>query len=96
MNSWRKAGGFFIALGIFLVILFVISDSVRQAEFGLLAGGAGCFAVGGFFLATHPAAEPPPSPRFRVIKRRKDEPKPKRETREKEKGSAKGEEGKPR
>ncbi len=59
MNSWRKAGGFFIGLGIFLVILFVVSDSVRQPEFGLLAGGAGCFVVGGFFLATHPAAGTP-------------------------------------
>ncbi len=96
MNSWRKAGGFFIGLGIFLVILFVISDSVRQPEFGLLAGGAGCFAVGGFFLATHPAAEPPPSPRFRVIKRRKDEPKPKHEPKDKGLSSEKDEGGKSR
>ncbi len=96
MSSWRKAGGFFIGLGIFLVILFVLSNSVRQPEFGLLAGGAGCFVVGGLFLATHPAPEPPPSPRFRIVKRRKDEPKPKRESREKEKGSDKGDDGKSR
>lgn len=96
MNSWRKAGGFFIALGIFLLILFVISDSTRQPEFGILAGGLGCLALGGLFLATHPAEEPPPSPRFRILKRRKDEPKPKRESKEKSSGLAKGEGGKSR
>ena len=66
MSSWRKAGGFFIALGIFLLVLFVISDSASQPDFGLLAGGFGCIVLGGFFLATHPAPEPPPSPRFRI------------------------------
>jgi hypothetical protein len=96
MSSWRKAGGFFIGLGVFLVILFVISDSARQPEFGILAGGAGCFLLGGFILATHPAPEPPPSPRFRVIKRRKDEPKPRRESKEKGSGSANGEDEKSR
>jgi hypothetical protein len=91
MSSWRKAGGFFIGLGIFFLILFVISDSARQPDFGLLAGGFGCIVLGGFLLATHPAEEPPPSPRFRIIKRRKDEPKPKREPKEKSVGSTRGE-----
>ena len=90
MSSWRKAGGFFIGLGIFFLILFVISDSARQPEFGLLAGGFGCIVLGGFILATHPAPEPPPSPRFRIMKRRKDEPKPKHDSREKSPDSAKG------
>jgi hypothetical protein len=91
MSSWRKAGGFFIGLGIFFLILFVISDSARQPDFGLLAGGFGCIMLGGFFLATHPAPEPPPSPRFRIVKRRKDEPKPRRESREKSPDTAKDE-----
>jgi hypothetical protein len=91
MSSWRKAGGFFIALGIFLLALFVISDSARQPDFGLLAGGFGCIVLGGFMLATHPAPEPPPSPRFRIIKRRKDEPTPKHESKERSRGSEKGE-----
>ena len=91
MSSWRKAGGFFIGLGIFFLILFVISDSARQPDFGLLAGGFGCIVLGGFFLATHPAPEPPPSPRFRIVKRRKDEPKPRRESREKSPDTAKDE-----
>ena len=94
MSSWRKAGGFFIGLGIFLLILFVLSDSARQPEFGLLVGGFGCMAVGSFFIATHPAPEPPPSTRFRIMKRRKDEPTPRRESKKKARGSAKDEDEK--
>jgi hypothetical protein len=97
MSLWRKVGGFFIGLGIFLLILFVISDSVRQPEFGLLAGGFGCIALGGFISATHPAPEPPPSPRFRIIKRRKkDEPKPRREQKANEPDTDKEEGGRSR
>ena len=96
MSTWRKAGGFLIGLGIFLLILFVISDSANQPDFGILAGGFGCVVAGGFFIVTHPAPEPPPSPRFRVLKRRKDEPKPRREQRVKSEDSAKDEDEKSR
>ncbi len=96
MSAWRKAGGFFIGLGIFLLILFVLSDSAQQPDFGILAGGFGCFVVGGFFIVTHPAPEPPPSPRFRVFKRRKDEPKPRREQKEKSEASTRDEDEKSR
>ena len=79
MSSWRRMGGFLIGLGILFMALFVISDSVRQPEFNLLAGGFGCLVLGIFMLVTHPAPAAPPAPRFGVFKRRKDNPVPKRE-----------------
>jgi hypothetical protein len=72
-------GGFLIGLGVFSLALFVISDSVQQPEFGLLAGGFGLLVVGIFLVVTHPLPAPPPSPRFRVLRRSKGEPTPKRE-----------------
>jgi hypothetical protein len=79
MSSWRRMGGFLIALGILFMALFVLSDSVSQAEFSLLAGGFGLLVVGIFLWVTHPAPAPPPATRFRVLSRRKGEPAPKRE-----------------
>jgi hypothetical protein len=79
MNSWRRMGGFLIAIGVLFLVLFVISDSASQPEFSLLAGGFGCLVVGIFMIVTHPAPAPPPAPRFRVLNRRKGEPAPKRE-----------------
>ncbi len=78
-NGWRRTGGFLIGLGLFLLVLFVISDSVSQPEFGLLAGGAGGIGLGSFFLVTHPKPKAPPAPRFRLIRGIKDEPVPKKE-----------------
>jgi hypothetical protein len=79
MNSWRRMGSFLIGLGVFLLALFVISDSVRQAEFGLLASGALAVGLGIFLLMTHPKPEPPKAPRFRLVRGIKDEPQPKKE-----------------
>lgn len=87
MSAWRKAGGFCIGLGIFFLILFVISDSVRSTQFSLLGLAFGCMVLGGFLLATHPAPPPTPATRFRVLKRRKDEPKPRREGRDQQRSA---------
>jgi hypothetical protein len=75
----RRVGGFLVGLGVFFLVLFVISDSVLQPEFGLLAGGVACLGLGIFLIVTNPVEAPPPSPRFRVFKRRGKDPQPRKE-----------------
>ena len=77
MGSWRKLGQFSIALGVFLLVMFVFSDIAKQAEFGLLLAGLAGLGFGIFMLVTNPAPQPTPSPRFRILKGRKNEPQPK-------------------
>jgi hypothetical protein len=76
MGSWRKLGLFFIALGVFLLALFVFSDIAKQVEFGLLLAGLPLMGIGIFVLVTNPRPQPTPSPRFRILKGRKNEPQP--------------------
>ncbi len=61
-------GVFFIAIGIFLIMLFVFSDIVHAPLCGMLAWGGGLAAAGSLLIWLNPKPEPPESGRFRMLK----------------------------
>jgi hypothetical protein len=61
-------GVFFTLIGIFMIILYVASDAVRQGQCGLLGWGAVSTAVG-IGLWSKGRKPPEPSQRFQTFKR---------------------------
>lgn len=69
-----RVGTFFLLVGIGLVVLFILSDAVRQTAFNYLCVGAILLTVGFLFRAQYKRAMPP-SGRFSLVKRFKRKPK---------------------
>ena len=93
-RNMRKTGTFFLLLGTFLIMLFLLSDIANSPSFSLLVFG-GIFFIGGvLFKIKSPAkSAPSPSTRFQYIKSMKNRPKmsrkEKREAKKQEKAAKK-------
>ena len=69
-----RVGTFFLLVGAGLIILFILSDAVRQTAFNYLCWGAILLTVGFLFRAQYKRAMPS-SGRFSLLKRFKRQPK---------------------
>ena len=69
-----RVGTFFLLVGFGFVILFILSDAVRQTAFNYLCGGTILLTVGFIFRAQYKRAVPP-SGRFSLMQRFKRKPK---------------------
>lgn len=69
-----RVGTFFLLVGVGLVILFILSDAVRQTVFNYLCWGAILLTVGFVFRAQYKRAVPS-SGRFSLLRRFKRKPK---------------------
>jgi hypothetical protein len=65
-----RVGTFFLLVGFGFVILFILSDAVRQTAFNYLCGGTILLIVGFLFRAQYKRARPP-SGRFSILGRLK-------------------------
>ena len=69
-----RVGTFFLLVGAGLIILFILSDAVRQTAFNYLCGGTILLTIGFLFRAQYKRAIPS-SGRFSLLKRFKRQPK---------------------
>lgn len=63
-----RVGTFFLLVGLGLVILFILSDAVRQTAFNYLCWGAILLTIGFMFRAQYKRAVPS-SGRFSILRR---------------------------
>ncbi len=64
----RRAGTFFLVLGVFLIVLFVASDAVRATYYPLICSGAILLVLGWFLRVRNRAPEQgKPSGRFGIF-----------------------------
>jgi hypothetical protein len=70
-----RVGTFFLLVGLGLVILFILSDAVRQTAFNYFCWGAILLTIGFLFRAQYKRSAPPSSGRFSIFKRFKRTPK---------------------
>ena len=78
-----RVGTFFILVGIMLIVLFAASDMQRTPEFDFFFFGLLALAVGIFFRRKAPA--PPPSDRFSLIRKMRENAKKRKEEKAKKK-----------
>jgi hypothetical protein len=64
----NRIGTFFILLGIFLVVLFVLSDIAQAPTCNFLIIGGVSLSLGIFLWFKDPAPPGPPTGRFRIFK----------------------------
>ncbi|MBN2045915.1 MAG: hypothetical protein JW757_12900 [Anaerolineales bacterium] len=67
MNLQRRFGNFFTTVGIVLIVLFFLSDYIRQVQGLYLVGGV-LFSALGLMLVRRGREEPEPSGRFRLLR----------------------------
>jgi hypothetical protein len=64
----KRAGTFFIVLGVFLVALFISSDAVKAPYYPLICSGAILLGLGWFLrVRNREPEEAKPSGRFRIF-----------------------------
>jgi hypothetical protein len=68
-----RVGTFFLLVGLGLVLLFILSETVRQTAFNYLCGGAILLTIGFLFRAQYKKSAPP-SGRFSIFQRFKRPP----------------------
>lgn len=69
-----RVGTFFLLVGLGLVILFILSETVRETAFNYFCWGAILLTIGFLFRAQYKKSAPP-SGRFSIFQRFKRQPK---------------------
>jgi hypothetical protein len=75
-----RIGTFLFAVGICLIVFFVLTDLAGQPNFAYFIFGAAGLIGGGVLWWRAPSGGPPPPPtgRFRLVKKITSRPKPKK------------------
>lgn len=68
-----RVGTFFLLVGLGLVILFILSETVRETAFNYFCWGAILLTIGFLFRAQYKRSAPP-SGRFGILRRFKRKP----------------------